>query len=237
MKNETLKSVNPETTAIQTKAISDAMENLLKVTKGKTRMKRALADDNTFDMFSKTLIGFVSIDVNFEGGMQAIGGICQNILDLDEDMQREVIQKLCSTQGIDITEKTGREGLAIALFGRFPDMFRQSGKDTLANKRVSSYLMAHRRMLNAAPGTSVRDAMGQGVNPLLPRSAKELFNRLYSAATAQEQDVLTQLAGRCRIEYDKWIENATNDPEGAKKANARKKKASKKKTGSKRALK
>lgn len=196
------KELNVEVLTNETTALSTGVQGLVGYTKTKTGLSKVLADENAKRLLTTTVTTFINVDMRFTTGMKAIGEICVNILDKDEDLQRKVIHALCDAQGIAPIEETGRKGLAMALFAKFPEMQQQvkGGKDTKGALRLSSYMAAFK-----AEKPSNRSNSGGGSNANKPRSAADLFQKLYLACTAKEQSMLTRIAGRAGIEFEDWL--------------------------------
>ena len=197
------KELNAEVLTNETTALSTGVQGLVGFTKTKTGLTKVLADENAKRLLMTTVTTFINVDMRFTTGMKAIGEICVNILDKEEDLQRKVIHALCEAQGITPIEETGRKGLAMALFAKFPDMQQQvkGGKDTKGALRLSSYMAAFK----ADKGTDTGGRAMGTPNANKPRSASDLFQKLYLACTAKEQSILVRVAGRAGIEYEDWL--------------------------------
>lgn len=214
-------AVDIQTTAAANGALSRGIIGLIPATKSQAGMKRILADDNARSLLSRTLAGFVHVDMNFEGGMRAMGEIITNVLKLPEEIQTKVIAAICEAQTIPMIEETGRKGLALALYAKFPEMLVMgpNSKDTKAGMRLSSYMAAYRASLAPTPapaqigdgtgtgtgtgdgGTTATSTGGQGA----PKTPKDFFLLLYTKGTNKEQQTLCALCGRAGIEYENWL--------------------------------
>lgn len=196
------KTVNVEVLTDETQALATSAKGIVGATKTKTALNKVLADEHARALLTNTVTTFVNVDMRFTTGMKAIGEICVNVLDKDEDLQRKVIHALCDSQGIPRIDETGRKGLAMVLFAKFPDMFKlvKGGKDTYAGQRLTSYMAAYR----ADKGGS-SNGPRQNPDPNQPRSAKDLFSKLYLACTNKEQSDLLRIAKRAKVKFDDWL--------------------------------
>src|SRR5438105_153876 len=90
-------------------------------------------------------------------------------------------------------------------------MHRQvkNGNDTLAGLRISAYKAA----FNYGSANTARRHLHHDRDPDQPRSAKALFQMLYTSANANEQQMLISLAGKKRISYDPWLKELDIAPE------------------------
>jgi len=194
--------LNVQTLTEETTNLTTTVQGIVGHTKTKTGLAKVLADEHAKALLTTTVATFVNVDMRFNVGMKAIGEICCNVLDKDEDLQRKVIHALCDAQGIARTDETGRKGLAMALFAKFPEMFKQvkSGKDTYAGQRLTSYMHAYK----ADKGIS-NNGPRQTPDPNQPRSAKDLFSKLYLSCTHNDQITLVRIAQRAKINYANWL--------------------------------
>lgn len=199
---DTKTTVNVQALTEETTALATSAQGIVAATKSKTALTKVLADEHARALLTNTVTTFVNVDMRFTTGMKAIGQICVNVLDMDEEMQRKVIHALCDAQSINRVDETGRKGLAMALFAKFPDMFKQvkNGKDTYAGQRLTSYMAAYR----ADKGGS-SNGNRQTPDPNQPRSAKDLFSKLYLACTSKEQASLVRIAQRAKVKYSEWL--------------------------------
>ncbi len=212
-------------TSRQVGILSKGLQSIVDMTKTKKNFKLTVESEVKLQAISKTIAGFVAVDVNFDGGCKAVGKICKAILDSDETIQRRVIQSIAVANGLDPFEDVGRAGLIKAMFGRYPDMFKVSGKDTLAGKRLSWYLISAKPTLppNRVPPRQITGATEtpEGATEELPEETPvdgvaDLFTRLYNACkTAVEQRFLLNIAGRAGIEYEDWLKDASPDSDGS----------------------
>lgn len=215
MSKEEPKKVNVEEIADGTLVLSKGLAGLVSSVKSKAGLTKVLADDHARVLLTGTLTSFIHIDLRFETGMRAMGEILFNLINKqDESMQRKAIHAICDAQGIPPIEETGRKGFAMALFAKFPEMQQQvkGGKDTKGALRLSSYMAAYKGSLpNKQIGAGNRGGGNAGSGSTdetpskKPKAASELFLRLWTNATATDQDVLTRLAGRAGIEFEDWL--------------------------------
>lgn len=199
--------INVDNIAEGANSISQGVAGLLPLTKTKKSLTKVLADQNAAGLLARTMAAFVHIDMKFESGMRSMGQVLHNLLKMPEDVQRKAIGAICDAQNIPAIEETGRKGLAMALYAKFPEMLQISGKnkDTKAGMRISSYIASYKLSLPPAPGgrsagVSANGAGGGGV-----RTAKDLFLKLYTSGTNKDQAVLVRLAGRAGIKYEDWL--------------------------------
>lgn len=213
---DVVRKVNVEEIADGTLVLSKGLQGLISSVKSKAGLTKTLADDHARALLTNTLTSFIHIDLRFETGMRSMGEILFNLINKqDEAMQRKAIHAICEAQGIPPIEETGRKGFAMALFAKFPDMQQQvkGGKDTKGALRLSSYMAAYKATLPAprqigSGSTGRGNSAGGGATTepsKKPKAASELFLRLWTNATATDQDVLTRLAGRAGIEYEDWL--------------------------------
>jgi hypothetical protein len=205
------KKINVEQTAEMTETLSKGITALVPMTKTQKGLSKILADDHAKQVLTNTMSAFVHIDMRFESGMRSMGEILHNLLKMPEDLQKKAIAAICQQQGIEPIEETGRKGFAMALYAKYPEMLNRSGKnkDTKAGMRLSSYIMSYKASLNPKRLTGRNGGSGstEAEAATKPRSASDLFQRLYTSATNKEQVTLVNLAGRAGIEYEDWIED------------------------------
>ena len=190
--------------------ITKGVEALVKQTHAQKSVNRILADKNAATLLGRTMSAFVHIDMKFESGMKAMGEVLFNLLGMPEEVQRKAIAAICAAQNIPTIEETGRKGFAMALYARFPEMLKtvKSGKDTYAGQRLTSYVAAYKASLpsrRAAGQVTDGKAKDGATSDGKPRSARDLFQRLYLVGTTKDQATLVRLAQRARIDYDEWL--------------------------------
>lgn len=191
----------------------NGMERFLSATKSKQKFAKLVASENDRNVLAVSLASFTAIDARFEGGMKNIGKLCVAILSLDTTAQLLAINAIAKTNGLAETKDGGRKGLAYAFFGRYPELSKMSGKDTLGAKRLSSYIAAAKETKSAhgKTGNKPGKPKGTGTRPSLPPgasrvgTAQELFVTLFNAADEKGKDLLITLAQKAKIEYEDWI--------------------------------
>lgn len=189
------------------------LDALVETTKSKKTFAAIVATESTRKALAQNVATFATVDAKFEGAMLKIGKLCEAILKLDEHAQTLAINEIAMQNGLNPTKDTGRKGLAYALFGSNPDFFKASGKDTIAGKRLSSYLSAAKGTGRGSTGkTKGRPKLPAGANKA--NSAHALFDALYERTeTEKEADFLIELCQRAKIEYEDWLTEWTGDEE------------------------
>jgi hypothetical protein len=207
--------MKPEVLQEESQALMKSSQGMVSLTRTKTQIEKTLADDNARNILNLTMTTFVNVDMRFHVGMQAIGEVIHNFLTkADEKLQRKWIDAICEFQGIPSIEfnpKAPRSSLALAVFAKYPEMQQQvkGGKDTKGALRLSNYLLAYRNAIEKPRG---KKGAGTPEKPVAkPRSASDLFVRLYTAATLKEKQTLISLAGRVGIEYEDWLPEETEE--------------------------
>jgi hypothetical protein len=197
---------------------------MVALTRTKTQIEKTLSDSHAAAILHMTMTTFINVDMRFHVGMQNLGEICHNFLHkADEKLQRKWIAAICEFQQIPTIEfdsRKPRTSLALALFAKYPEMQQQikNGKDTKGAMRISNYLTAYADSISKPKklkaGTN-GSRTPETPNPR-PRSASDLFVRLYMACTLKEKQILIAIAGRIGIEYEDWlpeeeVEEKTNE--------------------------
>jgi hypothetical protein len=206
--------IHPEVIQEESQALMKSTQGLISMTRSDTSLTKTLADDNARRLLTTTMGTFVNVDMRFHVGMQAMGEIVSNFLKVkDEKLQRKWVEAICEMQGIPMIEynaRAPRTSLATALFAKYPEMMQQvkGGKDTKGALRLSNYVMAYKAAKEPPRKIGKGTPRGNGTpevpNPR-PRSAADLFVKLYTAATLKEKNILITLAGRIGIEYEDWL--------------------------------
>jgi hypothetical protein len=191
------------------------MESFLNAAKSKQKFGKLVATESSRKVLASSLASFTAIDARFEGGMKNVGKICVAILGLETAAQLLAINEIAKTNGLQETKDGGRKGLAYAFFGRYPEMSKMSGKDTLAGKRLSSYIAAAKDGKKAG-GTGKK--AGRPTGPQAPAAgnqlpagsarvatAQSLFVAMFTVANEKEQEILVSLCQKAKVEYEDWI--------------------------------
>jgi hypothetical protein len=192
------------------------METFLNAAKSKQKFAKLIQTESSRQVLATSLASFTAIDARFEGGMKNVGKICVAILGLETAAQLLAINAIAKTNGLSETKDGGRKGLAYAFFGRYPEMSKMSGKDTLAGKRLSSYIAAAKDGKKAG-GTGKK--AGRPTGPQTPgtgsqlpegnarvATAQSLFVALFTVADDKGKDLLITLCQKAKIEYEDWVE-------------------------------
>lgn len=213
-----------ETLAKQVSTVASDVQGLIAATRTAKGIQGILHNPQQRDKLVGNMVTFVAVDVGFESGMRAMGEILTNLINQPDEVQTTVIHAICAYQGVPVINEVGRKGFAAALFANVPSMKQKvaSGKDTKGALRLSSYMFAYRhakRLADIKAGrVQVAAARGEGAQP---RSARELFVKLYLTAKAAELGTILAVAQRAGILYQKWI---TAEVETKKKPKARSRK-------------
>ena len=219
------KTIKPEETSQAVAIVSKGIQGVIGYTKSQSGLKKVLADEHAKKLLTSCITTFVQVDLGFEGGMRAMGEIMVNLLKQPEDLQRKAIEAICEQQGIPMIEfdpKAPRKSFALAIFAKFPEMHRnvQGSTDTVGALRLTSYMSAFKlgkegqskKRKGGGKGTGSESTTGTAPQnestPTAPGTASELFIRLYTSATAEEQSILVRIAGRAGIAFEDWVKPA-----------------------------
>ncbi len=146
------------------------------------------------------------------------GEMLYNILHLPLEAQKPIVFAICDHNGVKHPSyatpavgrvTTGRNELAHAIYGRWPDMLKKEGvnKDTRAAMRISDHVRRYKIKAKLVPPRVPREP-----GELTPRAVRPVFVALFDAAeTKKEQEVLDTLFERIGFSQDdimKWIADA-----------------------------
>lgn len=213
------KVLKPEVIEEESTALMKSTLGVVSMTRTKKELARTLADQHSSLVLNTTMSTFINVDMRFHVGMQNMGEICSNFLKAGEDLQRKWIIAICEYQGIppiEFNPRAPRSSLALAMFAKYPEMQQQvkNGKDTKGALRISNYLTSYNDALAATKKAPRKVGGGKQTpeqpNPK-PRSASDLFLRLYNGGTLKEKQMLTALAGKLGIEYEDWLPESENE--------------------------
>lgn len=159
---------------------------------------------------AKGLMDFAALDQNQQGLRLTVGEIAYKFLSLPLDEQQPVVEALAKEMGLKPPSyegaTTGRIQFAHTLYGHQPSLLKvgESGKDTLAAKRVSEYIRLYRIEKGLA---TVAEASEKGAPA---RTMRLALGWLWSVVeTPAEEKAILGLYAKLGLERERvegWLE-------------------------------